>query len=287
MSEVVGGANAEQAAFWQDRAPSWIESEQFTDVVSAGFGLAAIDALSPVPGERVLDIGCGSGPTTVELARRVGPDGSVVGVDIAPAMVEAARRRADGERLGNVEVRTADAQVDDLGDAAFDAAYSRFGVMFFSDPPVAFASVRRALRPGGRLAFVCWQALPSNEWMSVPAATVVRVTGTMPPLPEPGAPGPFSMAEEGRARAILEAAGFADIAVQALEGTLPLRLDEVDVIARLAIGMGPIRALLDDLGDPDVDERVIAAIRDAIEERVEDGEVPLRAATWLVTARRR
>ena len=280
------GGNAAQADFWEERAPSWLEAEQHTEMVSGHLGAVALDALAPRPGERVLDIGCGSGPTTIDLARRVDPDGSVLGVDISATMIEAARKRAEAAGVRNVDFRRADAQVDDLGDAVFDAAFSRFGVVFFADPPVAFANVLRALRPGGRLAFVCWQELTSNEWMFIPGAAAVSVTGVIPPMPAPGEPGPFSLADEGAARSILELAGFVDVTVEPVDDMVVLPADQIDSLVRLAISVGPVRMALQGTDDEATGGRIVEAVRKAIEDRIEDGEVRLGASTWVVTARR-
>ena len=121
-----------------------------------------------LPGQRVVDLGCGSGRTTLELAARVGPGGEAVGVDISAGMLARARERAARSGTGNVEFVYADVQVHELGEALFDAAYSRFGVMFFADPVAAFANIRKALRPGAVLSFVCWQSVFDNEWMLHP-----------------------------------------------------------------------------------------------------------------------
>jgi len=166
------------------------------------------------PGQKVVDLGCGSGTTTLELAARVGPGGEVAGVDISAEMLARGRERAARAGTGNIEFVHADVQVHDLGEARFDAAYLRFGVMFFADPAAAFANVRRALRPGAALSFVCWQSVFDNEWMLIPGAAVASVTGSLPPMPGPGEPGPFSLADPGRVRAVLEAAGFGSVAVE-------------------------------------------------------------------------
>src|SRR5664279_4454003 len=122
-------ANEAQFAFWEDLAPGWLASENHTELVSASFGVAAMDRLALRAGEHVLDIGCGAGSTTLALAKIVGPTGGAVGVDISPAMVHAAQQQAATASIGHATFVAADAQVDALGDSVFDAAYSRFGVM--------------------------------------------------------------------------------------------------------------------------------------------------------------
>jgi SAM-dependent methyltransferase len=206
-------ANVEQAEFWSQLAPTWLEFEDQLERVGGPPGELAMARLELLPGQRVLDPGCGSGRTTLELAARVGPGGEVVGVDISAGMLARARERAARSGTGNVEFVYADVQVHESGEARFDAAYSRFGVMFFVDPVAAFANIRKALWPGAVLSFVCWQSVFDNEWMLIPGAAVAGVTGSLPPMPGPDEPGPFSLADPGRVHAVLVAAGFGSVTV--------------------------------------------------------------------------
>jgi SAM-dependent methyltransferase len=274
------GANAEQAAFWEELAPSWLAAEQHSLKVAGGFGQRAIDRLDARPGQRVLDIGCGSGPTTIDLARLVGPEGQAVGVDIAPALVTAARRRAEATGVTNAQFTVADVQSDDLGVTPFDAAFSQFGVMFFADPEMAFARIRSLLRPGGTFAFACWQNLFANEWMFIPGATAISVTGTMPTMPEPGQPGPFSLAEPGRIEELLGGAGFHDIEVESVDDLVVLRATDIESLIAFSQRVGPAQAAMRD-ADEDTGRQIIAAIRDAFEAKVVDGELRLAAAAFV------
>ena len=153
-------ANAQQIEYWNATAgETWAQLQEPLDRQIEPLGLAAIDVLDPAKGEHIIDIGCGCGQTSLALSARVGPTGSVVGIDISRPMLAVAHRRA---RQASVVFRQLDAQTDDLGEGIFDAAFSRFGVMFFSDSVSAFANIRGSLKPGGRLAFVCWRALAEN-----------------------------------------------------------------------------------------------------------------------------
>ncbi|MFM8754728.1 MAG: class I SAM-dependent methyltransferase, partial [Phenylobacterium sp.] len=178
----MAAANEAQEAYWNDLAGrTWAALQDRIDRQIRPLGLAAMDRLAPSPGETVLDIGCGCGDTSLELARRVGPEGEVLGLDISGLMLEVARRRAAEAGASALEFRQADAQVAALPGGR-DAVFSRFGVMFFADPPAAFANLRRALRPGGRLGFVCWRPLAENLWMRLPAETAAdlrRETSSM------------------------------------------------------------------------------------------------------------
>jgi SAM-dependent methyltransferase len=273
-------ANIEQAEFWSQLAPVWLDLEDRLEEVGGPPGQLAVDRLDLLPGQRVVDLGCGSGRTTLELASRVGPDGEVLGVDIAAEMLARGRERAAG--AGNIEFLHADVQVHDLGQARFDAAYSRFGVMFFTDPVAAFANVRTALRPGGMLSFVCWQGVFDNEWMLVPGAAVASVTGSLPPMPGPDEPGPFSLADPDRVRAVLDAAGFESLAIEPHADHVVISEARIPEVALTSIRVGGVREALRE-ADDQTRERALAAIEEALRARLQDGEVRVSRGVLLVT----
>jgi ubiquinone/menaquinone biosynthesis C-methylase UbiE len=283
MNEAQRG-NAGQAEYWEDRSSSWIEVEDYTTLVTGSFGRRAMNCLALEPGCRVLDVGCGTGPTTTELARRVTPGGTVRGIDIAPSMLVAARARAERERVDNVEFVVGDAQCDDLGDGLFDAAFSQFGVMFFSDPAAAFANLRGALRGGGRIGFACWQDVFANEWMFVPGSAVVAVTGALPPMPGPGEPGPFSLSDPAHVEQLLRGAGFQSIEVVPHAEQVVVSADRVEMVVEAASRVGGVREALETSDDPAFHEQLRSAVRAALLERVHDGELRLGAAAFIVTA---
>jgi SAM-dependent methyltransferase len=276
------GLNAAQAAYWEERSASWGEVETYTSSMMGPFGQRAMDRLALAPGQRVLDIGCGAGPTTVELARRVAPGGAVVGIDISPSMIERARDRARDEHV-DVEFVVGDAQVHDLGEGTFDAAYSRFGVMFFADPVAAFTNIHRALRDGGRLAFACWQAMAANEWMRVPGEAVTLVTGVAPP-PRRDEPGPFLLSDPARTEQILEAAGFRSIEITPESGHLDVGVDRLDFAVDVSLRIGAIREAVTANDDPAFREQLRAAVRTKLEDHVHDGRLVLGSAGYVVTA---
>ncbi len=276
-------ANDEQSGFWEALAPDWLAAERHTEMVSTPFGVAAMERLGLHPGERVLDVGCGSGSTTVELARRTGSDGSAVGVDIAPSMIAAAAEHAATAGVENATFAVADAQTDSLGSPPFDAVFSRFGVMFFSDPTQAFVNIRSGMRPAGRLAFACWDQIFANEWMFVPGAAVVSVTGALPPMPGPGAPGPFSLSEVGVVEGLLTGAGFTHVEATPYSHPVVLPESELESLIALSRRVGPVREALRTV-DADTAERIDEAVRAALRERLADGVVQLSAAALIVTA---
>lgn len=278
-------SNLEGRDFWNRRAGAWDRRADFTNSFSDIYGLPAIDALGPAPGWRVLDIGSGPGATTLELARRVLPDGDVIGADISDAMVAVARRRAEATSLTNVSFVVADAETDPLGDG-FDGVFSRFGVMFFSDPVAAFSNIGRSLRPGGRLAVTVWSALGDNPWMFVPTLAASGVLGAELTLPSADQPGPFSLADAARIDTVLGAGGFDEIKVQPIAGArrIPEANADEDVETLLEIGpMGDAYEAADDRTRRAAVDAVIAAI-DAYREG--DGWT-LPGAALVLTATRR
>src|SRR5688500_18805533 len=185
-------SNAEQVEYWDGAGGEhWAADAERYDEINRRFGDRLVDALALSPGERVLDVGCGNGALALAIAPRVAPEGSVLGLDPAGPMRATARQRAAGAGLTNVAFEQGDAQVAPLAGAAGAAAASRCGVMFFDDPVAAFANIGRALRPGGRLVFACWQEVLRNEWIVVPSGAALAFV-PMPDLGEPGGPGPFA-----------------------------------------------------------------------------------------------
>jgi len=276
-------ANDAQAEFWETLVPDWLAAEAASTTVAAPFGKAAMDRLPLQPGRRVLDIGCGSGPTTIELASRVAPGGSALGVDIAPSMIDAARERATAAGVDNATFAVADAQVEPFDPGAFDAVFSRFGIMFFADVTAAFANIRRALAPGGRLAFACWQPIFDNEWMFLPGSAAVSVTGVLPPMPGPDEPGPFTLADPERIRTVLTAAGFTDIDVTPCIDPVVLPADRVDAFAQRSLRIGAVREAMR-TADTETAARIAEAVRTTLHDKVVDGRLELAAAAHIVSA---
>lgn len=279
----MGFVNTEQAAYWAGRAASWASHEAFHELVIGPAGVLAMDRLDPRPGQVIVDLGCGTAKTTVELARRVSPGGQVVGVDIATAMFEPARHHVVDAGVDNVELVHADVQSSDLGRGRFDGAYSRFGVMFFSDPVAAFANVRRSLKSGGALSFVCWQTLLANDWMLLPGQAAVAALGAAPEMPPADAPGPFSLSEPERTRRILDDAGFRDVDVVAHEDVMVIRSSGIPDMADSALQVGAVQRMLES-ADRRTVEVVRKAIVDALESRCVNDEVALSRAFLLVRA---
>lgn len=285
---IAASANAEMIRYWNEAAgPSWVAMQERLDAQLVALGTLARERAGIAAGERVLDVGCGCGGTTLELARAVGADGRVVAVDISEPMLARARARAEASDLAaRIEWQGVDAQTARFPEASFDCVYSRFGVMFFADPPAAFTNLRRALRPGGRLAFVCWQARERNPWMLAPALAAMQHVA-FPPPPPPDAPGPFAFADPGRVRGILAAAGFDAIALEAIDEPMPLGRGGLDEALELVLAVGPVgQALREAQAGPEQRERVVAAVREALARFETPRGLEAPASAWIVTARR-
>ncbi len=274
--------NQDQIELWNTQSGlRWTEEQNYLDALLAGVGAEALRRAAAQTGEKVIDIGCGCGASSLALGDAVGATGDVLGVDVSAPMLARARARA---AAAGALVRF---QEDDASVAALptgcDLLFSRFGVMFFAEPVVAFAHMRGALKPGGRLAFVCWRAMAENPWMVSPVMAAIQALGAAPPRSDPHAPGPFAFADAARLRKILADAGFADIAIEAFDMPMRIGADAADAAAH-SVGVGPLGAMLretDDAGRA----LVLAAVTDALAPHATPDGVMLSGATWMVTAR--
>jgi SAM-dependent methyltransferase len=258
------------------RVTAWAEVREPLELQLAPLGRRALAALAPQPGESVLDIGCGGGETALDLARAVAPDGTVVGIDLSAAVVAFAQRAAKGR----VRFIQADAQVFPFEPASFDAAFSRFGVMFFAVPTAAFINIRRSLRPNGRLAFACWRALVENPLDSLPLSAA---SAHLPPQSahDPDAPGPFAFANPDRVRGILERAGFAEIEITAHDDQVGS--GDLDTMLAVCSRVGALGKILRE--NPELRAAALPAVRSALAAYDGPDGVRLNAAIWVVTAR--
>lgn len=273
--------NRSQAELWNTRAGNtWVELQEMIDRLFAPVEATLVEAGFPGQGGSVLDIGCGAGATTLAMARRLGPAGSCLGVDISAPLVEAAQRRAAEAGLEKVEFVAADAQAYAFEAARFDAAISRFGVMFFDDPVAAFANIRRALRPGGRLAFVAWRSPAENPFMTAARRAAAPFLPEMPAY-EPDAPGQFGFAREGRVRQILGDAEWLEVEVAPLD--IEVSLEEGE-LAIYAARMGPVGIALQAM-DEEARAPIGEAVLRAFDPYVTNGAARFSLACWLVTAR--
>lgn len=273
---------------WNDSAgQTWVRLQDRTDAQLEPLGQAVIDKLAPAGGERVLDVGCGAGQTLLQLAERVGPEGRVVGVDVSEPLLTRARERAQEARLGQVEFVLGDAATQRF-EEPFDVVFSRFGVMFFEDSVGAFRNLRDALRPGGRLGFVCWQAMDQNPWVAVPLAAV-RKLAPQQPLPDvlqPGKNGPFFFSDPDFVRSILGDAGFEAIRIEPQEFTARLGgANTLDEAVAFALELGPTARFVAG-ADASLAPAFRAAVRDALAPFESERGVWMSFHALLVTAAR-
>jgi SAM-dependent methyltransferase len=261
----------------------WVAEQDRLDRMLAPLVDDLLGAVDLRPGERVLDVGCGTGALSWAAARAVAPGGEVVGIDLSPQMLAAARNREhDGAVGAAVRFDEADAQTVGLA-PPFDAWVSRFGVMFFDDPAAAFANLAGALHPGGRVAFTCWQDLLENEWLVVPVSAALAHV-PVPPFPAPGQPGPFSLADPDRVRSLLTGAGLSGVEVTPLVRPVYLGSSGADAASYLMRAEMAMTLLAG--ADEDTLAAVRAAMTDALDARCGGGDVVLDGRSWLVTAHR-
>lgn len=279
--------NAYQVTDWNGQSGErWVANQARLDAMVAVFGQAAIESVAPATGECVLDVGCGAGASTMALATRVGAGGQVLGVDISEPLIGRARALAPPDTPALFQV--ADASSAELPEGAFDILFSRFGVMFFDDPTGAFAHMRRALRPGGRVAFVCWRGAAENDWVRLPMGAIKGIVPLNAP-PDPEAPGPFSFGDRERVARILTAAGFTDIAITPFDASIPFGEGRtwdaaIDDALKLAFEVGPLSRTLADQPD-DIRARASAAVRAAFAGLPGERSVMIDGAAWIVMAR--
>jgi SAM-dependent methyltransferase len=273
-------SNIAQIEYWNTKAgETWAKFQEALDRQIETLGLAAMDTLRPEKGEHIIDIGCGCGQTSLDLGSRVGAVGSVVGVDISKPMLEVARRRPRPARNLRVTFELLDAQSDDLGHGRFDAAFSRFGVMFFNDPVAAFTNIRGSLKPSGRLVFACWRPLNQNPWMREPLEAALPLLPPIAPF-DPMAPGPFAFADAGRVQSILAEAGFGSVKVSPFDAAIGGA--NLEQTLQLALNVGPLGAALRE--NPERAETVADAVRDLLSKYATPNGVLMPAAVWIVSA---
>lgn len=282
MSTPQVSGNATQIEHWNQTAgQTWVELQAELDRQISGLGDRALAQLAPAAGERILDIGCGCGQTTLDLARRVGASGYVMGVDVSQPMLNVARQAATRLGLANLELKLLDAQEGALAGLDMDAAYSRFGVMFFADPVKAFLNVRSALRMGGRLNFVCWRDLRDNPWMRDPMEAARPLLPPQPPV-DPLAPGPYALANPARTHGILTDAGFDEISIEPYDALVGG--GDLESTLRLSLRVGPLGSVLRDR--PELTPAVRQAVADVLARYETAQGIRMPAAVWVVSARR-
>ena len=279
-------ANEQQTEFWSGSGGEyWVVNQQQMDTMLQPLGEQALARLDLGNVRHLLDIGCGTGSTTLDIAARLSDGAQVTGADLSVPMTDYARSRLAPAGLTNADFMTCDLQIDQLEADVFDAAFSRFGVMFFDQPVTGFSNIRTAMKSGAPLAFVCWQPPSENLWHSLAVATAKQFI-EMPAPPERRAPGPFAFAETDYVSGILTDAGFGDIVIEPHTQTVELFSgQDVRSAAENFARINPIiSAFVTEAGE-DKTEPLIDGLAQALAPYHKDGALHFPSATWLVSAR--
>jgi ubiquinone/menaquinone biosynthesis C-methylase UbiE len=282
MSDTASIAKA-QREFWNGEATRrWVIEQARIDRLMSNVTEAALAAAAPKPGEIVLDLGCGTGTTTLRLADAVGPSGHVLGVDISGQQLELARQRVAAAGVTQVRLVLDDAATHDFARESFDLGFTRFGVMFFADPVAAFRNIRSAMKPSGRLLLAVFRSGPENPWAT---ASVAAIRHLVPPAPAlgPEEPGQFSWSDPARVRRILDGAGFSDVVLTPLDPSFDLGADAVEA-AEFATFIGQGARLLHGLPD-ETRQAARIAFQNYFTQHEGPNGVNLPGALWLVSAR--
>lgn len=288
MEAVVAASNEEAIEAWN--GVLFDRFLQYRDIVTTGLGAHGEEALRsnpPPAGARVLDVGCGFGDTTQQLARMVGPEGSVVGIDAAARFIELADAEARAAGIANASFVVGDVQASQLPGERFDFAFSRFGTMFFANPVAALRNVRQALVPGGRLCMVVWRRKLDNHWLYRAEQVVEQFVTEPEESDEPTCgPGPFSMAGADTTSDVVRLAGFEQIALRRCDIEIAIGAS-LEQAVEFVMALGPAGEVIR-LAGADAERirpQITAALRDALGEYVcDDGHVRATASTWIVTA---
>ena len=278
--DVTHQADNEQATLWNGRAGrAWVEAQELLDQVLKPFEDLLVEAVCAGSAHRVLDVGCGTGGTTLAVARRLGADCHCIGVDISAPMIAAARAGAEREGAPASFIR-ADAQSHAFAPSSFDMIISRFGVMFFEDPVLAFANLRRAATDDAALRFIAWRSTAENPFMPTAERAAAPLLPNLPAR-RPDAPGQFSFADRQRVASILEASGWAEIDIRPID--VDCTLPEKEMVGYLT-RLGPVGLILQD-ADERTRGQVIETVRAAFDPYVHGMEVHFTGACWMVSAR--
>jgi SAM-dependent methyltransferase len=282
MTDEPQSSAGEQSALWNGLSGrAWVDLQDLLDQVFLPFEELLVDAVSPETTAALLDVGCGTGSTTLALARRLGPAGRVTGLDISAPMIALARARAE-RATPTPSFVIADAETHPFDPASFDTIVSRFGVMFFVDPVRAFANLRRAARDRAELRCIAWRSPADNPFMT---AVERAAAPLLPALParRPDEPGQFAFADRARVRGILETSSWSAVSIEAIDVPCAMPANRLtDYVTRL----GPVGRLLQQQQTDDaLRARVVAAARAALDAYVHGSEVRFVAACWMITAR--
>src|SRR5437868_752053 len=281
MDAITPQTDNEQTALWNGRAGrAWVDAQQVLDQMFKPLEDRLVEAVRAGSGQRVLDVGCGTGSTTLAVARQLGAEGRCTGIDISEPMIAAARARAEREIDTPASFIRADAQTQAFEPASFDMIISRLGVMFFDDAVQAFANLRRAARDGAELRFIAWRSAAENPFMTTAERAAAPLLPNLPAR-RPDAPGQFAFADRDRVRTILEEGRWGEIDIRPIE--VACTLPEKELVGYLT-RLGPVGLVLQE-ADERARMQIVETVRAAFEPYVHGDEVRFAAACWMVGAR--
>ena len=272
--------SSEVQKYWNEEGgKKWVDNIEVVESILVPMSNRLMQQIAATSGERILDVGCGGGVTSIKLAEQVGPTGKVLGVDVSVPIITIAVERGLG--IANLNFQQCDAATASMDNDSFDVITSRFGVMFFDDPISAFTNLHNNLKSTGRLVFLCWRTIEENPWLGEPAAAAFEILPPPEEKPDPEAPGPFSLGDPDHLKNILQSAGFKNIHLQAVDMGLPM--GPLDEAVSFLMKLGPAA---DAVKEASEDEKVAvaAAIRKVLEKYDSADGVTTPAATWIVTA---
>lgn len=277
--------NVKQKEFWSGAGGDvWVNKQKEMDIMLNPLGQRAIDKLDLSNGKRILDIGCGCGATTLEIAKMI-PEGKIIGVDISEPMLNQARKDALEMSLSNTEFVVQDVQTDEISKDAFDIAFSRFGVMFFEDSYEAFKNINNALKIGGQLSFVCWQEPLLNPWQSLSIQVIKQFIDL--PAPAPKSPGPFAFEDKSYIEDILDRSNFKEINIDDnQEEIIMFSGKSLKEASEDYLTINPVVTEMLKNSPKELKEEILEALIIKFSDFHEDHGLVFPSATWIVTAKK-
>jgi ubiquinone/menaquinone biosynthesis C-methylase UbiE len=277
--------NIKQKQFWSGAGGDvWVDKQREMDIMLNPLGERVIQGLDLKEETKILDIGCGCGATTLEIAKIVN-QGEVIGVDISEPMLERATQTASDMALTNISYQVKDVQVDEMPNKYFDIAFSRFGVMFFEDPFEAFNNINHSLKDDGQLSFVCWQHASLNPWQSLSIQVIKEFLDL--PAPPPKSPGPFAFEDKSYIEEILNASGFRDIEIKDnQEDIVMFSGKSIREACEDYLTINPVVTEMLKNSPSELREEILEALIGKFSDYHKDDGLLFPSATWVVSARK-
>ena len=274
--------NQDQKEFWNEKKGKiWISLEKNIEKMLGPLGDHAINTLKPKVGEKILDVGCGTGSTSLKLSKLVGKEGLITGIDISEPILGFAKKQANVKRIKNIKFVLADAQNFQFSENNYDAVFSRFGIMFFEDPITAFKNIRKSLKDKGRLTFICWCSREENDWINL-SSNIASQFLELPPKANPKDPGPFALEDHRYIEEILINSGWKNIVIKN-HGEKIIVGETLDSSAEFLSRMGPMSVPFENANEQ-TKEKVISALKECYSKYLTPKGVEFHFSSWIVSA---